>query len=95
MSPSTFSVSPASIAVQLEALNEEQNACSLQADNKQTVHIETAEIQFHEDQQAQADESAREAADDSSFWDDVASVAKDVAARRSHCWSSFQWRARR
>src|SRR4051794_18307600 len=79
MSPSTSSVSCASIAVQLEALNQEQNASSLQAD-KQTVHVETTEIQFHKDQQAQADESAREAADDSSFWDDVASVAKDVAA---------------
>jgi hypothetical protein len=79
MSTSTMAVPPASLAAQLEALNQQQNASDLQAD-KQTVHVETEEIQFHRDQQQQAEVRAQEAAEDGSFWSDVAEVAKDVAA---------------
>jgi hypothetical protein len=79
MSTTHLTVPPASLAVQLEALNQQQNASNLHAD-KETVHIESSEIQFQKEQQRQAEERAQAAADDASFWNDVGAIAKDIGA---------------
>lgn len=79
MSNTILAAAPASLAAQLEALNEQHNASDLHA-NKQTVNVETTEVRFQRDQQQQAVQRAQAAADQGSFWDDVADVAKDVAA---------------
>src|SRR2546428_13085158 len=72
------SLDGASIAVQLAALEEDHHAAEIQS-GKSAVTIESKEHVFLREQQILAEEKAREEADDSSFWSDVASIAKDVA----------------
>jgi hypothetical protein len=88
MSTNILAAAPASLAAQLEALNQEHNASELHA-NKQTVNIQTTEVQFQRDQQVQAEQRAQEAADDEAFWGDVVDVAKDVAAVAAIAGAAF------
>src|ERR1051325_11521240 len=81
-------VGGASIAVQLEALEEDRYGAELKS-GKSMVKVETGERTVWRDQQREALEKARAEAEESSFWGDVASVAKDVAVVASVAGAAF------
>ncbi len=72
------SLGGASIAIQLAAIEEEQNSAEIDA-GKNMVKIDTNEHTFRRQEQFQEQQQAREKEDESSFWGDVAGIAKDVA----------------
>jgi hypothetical protein len=78
----------ASIAVQLEALEEDRYGAEL-ASGKSVVKIEAGEHTVRREQQREALERARAEAEESSFWNDVASVAKGVAVVASVAGATF------
>src|SRR5258705_11199230 len=72
------SLDGASIAIQLAAIEEDHNSSEIAA-GKNMIRIDTNEHSFRRQQQVEAQERAREKEEDSSFWGDVAGIAKDVA----------------
>jgi hypothetical protein len=68
----------ASLAIQLAAIEEDHQSAEMDA-GKSLVKIDTTEHSFQREQQFQALQQAREKEDESSFWGDVAGIAKDVA----------------
>jgi hypothetical protein len=68
----------ASLAIQLVAIEEDHESAEMVAD-KSLVKIDSTEHTFQREQQFQALRQAQEKEHDSSFWGDVAGIAKDVA----------------
>ena len=77
-----------SLATQLAALHEEHHQAELHAGEAE-VHVETLERACQREEQRAAEERAREEAESSSFWGDVVSVAKDVAAAGAIAGAAF------
>src|SRR5262245_58673060 len=78
----------ASIAIQLEVLEEDRYGAEIKS-GKSMVNVETGERTIWREQQREALEKARAEAEKSSFWGDVASVAKDVAVVASVAGAAF------
>jgi hypothetical protein len=78
----------ASIAIQLEALEEDRFGAELKS-GKSIVKVETGERTVRRELEREALEKARAEAEESSFWNDVASVAKDVAVVASVAGAAF------
>jgi hypothetical protein len=78
----------ASIAIQLEALEENRFGAELKS-GKSIVKVETGERTMRRELEREALEKARAEAEDSSFWGDVASVGKDVAVVASVAGAAF------
>lgn len=76
---STSALSGGSIAIQLAMLQENRHISELAA-ARDDVQQASKEQQYRREQQIEAEEKAREEADDSSFWSNVGGIAKDVAA---------------
>jgi hypothetical protein len=72
------SLDGASLAIRLAAIEEDHDSSEIAA-GKNMVKIDTNEHSFRRKQELEAREQARESEEDSSFWGDVAGIAKDVA----------------
>jgi hypothetical protein len=88
MQTESITTSVVSLATQLAALTQEHQDAQIEA-GEDCVNIETAERKFRRDEQVQAEQDAKEEAEDAAFWGDVVSVAKCVAAAASVAGSVF------
>src|SRR5437764_104044 len=68
----------ASFAIQLAMIEEDHRSAEIDA-SKNLIKIDTNEHSFAREEQFEAEQRAREKADESSFWADVGGIAKDVA----------------
>jgi hypothetical protein len=81
-------LSGASLAIQLAAIEEDHHDAENDA-NKNLVAIDTNEHKFQRERQFEAEQRAAEEARESSFWDDVGGIAKDVAVVGSVAAAAF------
>jgi hypothetical protein len=82
------SLSGATLAIQLAAIEEDHHDAENDA-NKNLVTIDTNEHKLQRERQLEAEQRAAEEAQESSFWDDVAGIAKDVAVVGSVAAAAF------
>src|SRR5438477_10851497 len=80
--------SGASVAIELAAIDEDHNTAQIEA-GKDDIQVDTSERKFQREQQLEDERRAREKANESSFWGDVAGIAKDVAIVGSVAGAAF------
>jgi trimeric autotransporter adhesin len=88
MHTESMTSSVVSLATQLAALHQEHRDAQIEA-GEDCVDIETTERKYRRDEQVQAEQEAKEEAEDAAFWGDVTSVAKCVAAAASVAGAAF------
>jgi hypothetical protein len=88
METNAMTSSVVSLATQIAALHQERQDGQIEA-GEDCIDIETTERQFRRDEQVQAEQEAKEEAEDAAFWGDVVTVTKCVGAAASIAGSVF------